>query len=105
MKLFPIILILSFATIASGQSVNTNQAAKFIPANEKSIVIIGKTGNWTIAELNAKALEFLFKQADAPKGRTLETRVRFYPDDKTKICEFEYSNGVWHSVWTVTFGH
>ena|ERR1039457_2142632 len=107
MKLFPIVLILSFAAIANGQPVNTNQAAKFIPANEKSILIITKSdASWTMEELSTKALEFLLKQADAPpKGETLQTMVRFYPDDKTKMCEFAYNQGVGHAIWRVTFGY
>ena len=85
---------------------NTLRAAdfKFPLDGESTVIVVGK-GQWTLAERNNKALEYLSEKAGAQKGFRHGTFISVTPTDKATMVEFRFGEGLGKPTWTVKFGY
>src|SRR6266498_2321230 len=63
------------------------------PTADQIAIALTNTKFWTISELSQAATRFLVDKGSMPQGLNVQTLVRIYPKDKTKMCEFYYTQG------------
>jgi hypothetical protein len=104
-KNIALLLLFCLTMPAWSQDTNSVQSAATTTPTPETIGILLKNNNWSIDELNRRALELLWSRSDMPRNKKFQAVVYITPQDKDTMCEFTYSKGFDQPVWTVRIGY
>ena len=103
-KLFLICFLVVLTTFGLCQPTNDNSHLTFGRPTAESTVIVTKSKEWTVEQLNERALKVLQEKAGMPIGLDCEVVTKIYLDNKKTMCEFMYLQGFGKPLWIVKIG-